>query len=576
MPQRQPNHSYGPPPPHQGYPNQYQQQHQQQYQDPRNPPLSHSHNQNLDARPMQHPLQTTQAPLPPPWPREQQFQTQGGGSRQYQTPPPLPPNGPLQHPFHPHHHHHMPPTQTTQATQLPSTSHILQAPWTPQPHQGSQAAQLQMAPQPFMTPQHHQVHQATAQMLQASGMPYMQPQMHPQSQHSPSTWSPASTRSQTHPHFTTHPLPSNEYPSSQHDWTSVRAGLHLTHLRSPRRCLSSRHQSPSAERTRYYQFFSKFILEPTEIRPCMAVTTLEFNISREDLDSLSLTTLSSESTGDEPIYEVPVSRHFNNSHRYRIRLCESLRQEEQPTFDPAEWSRTPTYWPPHFFFSFNDEPIHVRRKQHFHHDLPIELTDSLVEGKNTIKVNLPYFPQNLKENIAYFMAVELVTTLNHKSVRDLVISQPHITVEATKTEICRRLQKLETDEITIESDTLILSVTDIISSDKLVDIPVRGRECRHLECIDLQSWLDTRPSKWWQDEGEPSMVDSWACPICGMDARPCSLAVDDFFVEIRDKILESRKSNIKNIEMRADGTWSPIEEPDNDVGSSDRDGAQQR
>ncbi|KAK4065151.1 transcriptional regulator family: Zinc finger, MIZ-type [Trichoderma aggressivum f. europaeum] len=306
----------------------------------------------------------------------------------------------------------------------------------------------------------------------------------------------------------------------------------------------------------------------------MGVTTLEFNISQEELDRLSLTTLSSESTDDEPIYDVPVSRHFNKSHRYRIRLCESRSREGQPAFDPATWSRTPTYWPPHFFASFNDEIIQVRRRQHFHHDLPIELTDSLVEGKNTIKVNLPYFSQNLKKDIAYFMAVELVTTLNHSSVRDLVISGPHTTVEATKYEISRRLQRLETDEIVIESDTWIFSVTDIISS-KLVDIPVRGRECRHLECFDLQNWLDSRPTKWSQDEGEPSIVDCWACPLCGMDARPCSLMVDDFLVEIKNKILESGKSNVKKIEMRADGTWSPIEEPDDD-GSSDRDGAQRK
>ncbi|KAL7788430.1 hypothetical protein V8C43DRAFT_323704 [Trichoderma afarasin] len=581
--QQQPSHNYGPPPPHHHYyhlqhPPHHQDhphQHQYQHQDPRYRPHSHGQSPSLDARPMQHPLQPMQVPLPSPWPREQQVQTQGGGSRQYQTPPPLPPSSPYQHLSHPHYHHHMPPGQAAQAPQLPSAPHALQAPWTPQPHQVSRTSQLQMAPQPFMTPQHHQIHHAAAQMLQASGMQYMQPQLRPQNYYSPSTSSSASIRSQPRPQFTAYPISPYEYPTSPHHWTSVRAGLHLTRLRSPRRAPSSRDQSPSAERTRYYQFFSKFILEPTEIRPYMGVTTLEFNISQEELANLSLTTLSSGSTDDEPPYEVPVSRHFNNSHRYRIRLCESRQQEGQQTFDAATWSRIPTYWPPHFFFLFNDEIIHVRRRQHFHHDLPIELTDSLVEGKNTIKVNLPYFPQNLKKNVAYFMAVELVTTLNHNSVRDLVVSTPHTTVEATKYEISRRLQRVETDEIVIESDTMTISVADILSS-KLFDIPVRGRQCRHLECFDLQNWLNSRPSKWPQDVDEPSVVDCWACPLCGMDARPCNLLVDDFFVEIKEKILESGKSNTKKIEMRANGAWSPIEEPDGDDESSDRDGAQQK
>lgn len=307
----------------------------------------------------------------------------------------------------------------------------------------------------------------------------------------------------------------------------------------------------------------------------MGVSVLEFDLAQEDLDSLCTTRASSDSPVDEALMTgLPVSRHFNNSHRYRLRLCESRKKEGRKTFDEAAWSRGRTYWPPHIFVSVNEEIIHVRRKQHFHFDLPIELTDSLVKGKNTIKVNLPCFPQNVKQDIVYFMAVELIVTLDHDSVWDLVTSGPHISADATKNKIQRRLQRLETDEIVIKSDALTVAIADSFSS-KLFDIPVRGRNCPHLECIDLQNWLASRPSKKSQESGEPTMVDSWNCPICGLDARPSNLQVDDFFVEIKNKILESGRSNIKKIKMLADGTWTAMEEADEDGGSSDRDGAQQ-
>ncbi|KAM0257169.1 hypothetical protein ACHAQJ_004530 [Trichoderma viride] len=162
--------------------------------------------------------------------------------------------------------------------------------------------------------------------------------------------------------------------------------------------------------------------------------------------------------------------------------------------------------------------------------------------------------------------------MDHKSVCALVSSSPHISVDEAKSEIKRRLQ-LDTDEVIIKSDALTVTVADSFSS-KLFDIPVRGRNCRHLECIDLENWLNSRPSKSSREAGEPTMVDTWYCPICGEDARPDNLQVDDFFVEIKDKILKEGMGNVKKIEIVADGTWKAVEEADENA-TSDKDAVQQ-
>lgn len=303
----------------------------------------------------------------------------------------------------------------------------------------------------------------------------------------------------------------------------------------------------------------------------MGVSELEFFIEQEDLGRRPITSQPSELPAGELPMDLPVSRHFNHSQRYRLRMCGrgKLSDDGDTAFDTAKWAISRTYWPSHITISLNGEIICPLFKQHFHKDLPIELTNSLVKGVNTIRVHMPSFPQNIKENVAYFMAVELIVTLDHDSTRALVTSAPHINVDQTKAEIKRRLQ-LDIDEVIIHSDTLTVSVADSFSS-RLFDVPVRGRNCRHLECIDLENWLNSRPCKPSSEAGEPTMADTWGCPICGQDARPGNLQIDDYFVHIRDKLLEKRMSKVKKIQINVDGTWKAVEVADEHT-TSDKDG----
>lgn len=302
----------------------------------------------------------------------------------------------------------------------------------------------------------------------------------------------------------------------------------------------------------------------------MGVSELEFVIEQEDLSRRPVAIKPSELPVGELPMAVPVSRHFNHSQRYRLRMCEhrKLSDDEETSFDTAKWAISRTHWPPYIYLSLNGEIVSPLLKQHYHNDLPIELTNSLVKGANKVKVHIPSFPQNVKKDIAYFMSVELIVTLDHDSTHALVTSAPHISVDQTMTDIKRRLQ-LDTDEVIINSDTLTVAVTDSFSS-KLFEIPVRGRNCRHLECIDLENWLNSRPCKPSPEAGEPTMVDTWGCPICGEDARPGNLQIDDYFVDIRTKLLEQRMGNVKKIQITVDGTWKAVGVADENT-ASDKD-----
>jgi hypothetical protein len=53
------------------------------------------------------------------------------------------------------------------------------------------------------------------------------------------------------------------------------------------------------------------------------------------------------------------------------------------------------------------------------------------------------------------------------------------------------------------------------------------------------------------------MVDVWKCPICGGDARPYTLQVDNFFVDVRAKLADDNNLGVKAIWISADGSWRP-------------------
>jgi hypothetical protein len=50
--------------------------------------------------------------------------------------------------------------------------------------------------------------------------------------------------------------------------------------------------------------------------------------------------------------------------------------------------------------------------------------------------------------------------------------------------------------------------------------------------------------------------------MCGRDARPHRLHIDDFLVEVRAKLLADGKQRTKRIQAAADGGWVPVVEPE--------------
>ncbi|KAH7112648.1 hypothetical protein EDB81DRAFT_862650 [Dactylonectria macrodidyma] len=297
---------------------------------------------------------------------------------------------------------------------------------------------------------------------------------------------------------------------------------------------------------------------PVPIKPQIGLQTLCFNVPEDNIRKLT-------TKRDTP--GLPFCAYFEGSYRYRLRLC--MRPDQGTELEAADWAVSACYWPRHIFINVNSRVMGLSRKQHFHKDLPLELTDALVPGQNAIRISLPLVDENIaRAGSEYFVAVELVETRSHGSLRAMIETAEHTSMEETKEKMIRRLRPSDSDDIIVEDETLLVSLADPFSA-TMVETPVRGLKCLHLECFDLETWLQTRPSKpaqkgvgTSQTGPEPSMVDAWKCPICDLDARPTSLRIDGYFVQVRKELVGRGETNTKAITITADGKWTAAEEPD--------------
>ncbi|KAK2730506.1 miz zinc finger protein [Colletotrichum kahawae] len=379
-------------------------------------------------------------------------------------------------------------------------------------------------------------------------------------------------------------VPLDQIPHTPHEPKALANSLHQVDVRSPRRVPRElpMKDDPTPPQ-RHYQSVKSLALGPVATIPRWELHKFDFVVPDGKFDRLC--------TDRFPIgQQIPVSQYSTGSLRYRLRLCAIRLKSGQETVSESAWAVAPTYWPDHISVVVNKKVMKIRRKQHNGQDQPVELTTHLCRGSNAISVSIaPQACARKAADTTYFMAVEVVETLNHQSIFNMVTQRGVIPVESTRKLIQDRLKPSQNDgddELAVVGSDLSIDLADPFSS-TIYEIPVRGAACTHLECFDLGNWLNSRPSKpMCTSHGngcnrpcggvelgpEPSLVDRWKCPVCDGDARPYSLMMDSFMVEVRRKLGADGKLHTKTIFVAADGTWRPKVEEAGDDEDDDADG----
>ena len=334
--------------------------------------------------------------------------------------------------------------------------------------------------------------------------------------------------------------------------------LHQAHVRSPvlapTYLLGGKIPGPGHKYPKFYQSVMRLALEPSIIPATACISKFTFTVNEPELSLKAKDKIGSGSYHVARGYE-------RGTLQFRLRCVQS--KQDATAYSIAEWVITDTTWPETVFILVNGQAMEIRRKSHHAKDLPVDITSYILpassgEGStNQIRISTPR-SSKYNDLRTFFVAVEVVEILDHPQIIDKCHQQripASQTLNAIKNSLTGPTSD-EDDEITMVVSDLSIGLADPFTA-RIFDSPVRGSSCLHRECFDLETFLTTRKSKF---VGQPSLVDVWKCPLCGADARPYALQIDNFFVDVRAKLADDNNLGVKAIWISANGSWKPKSE----------------
>ena len=122
------------------------------------------------------------------------------------------------------------------------------------------------------------------------------------------------------------------------------------------------------------------------------------------------------------------------------------------------------------------------------------------------------------------------------------------------------------DDIVMLSQNLTIGVRDPITMSAIGPMPTRGLDCKHHECFDLGTFLESRERVRLPDDpykvlklptvkATITKPDVWRCPICRADARPHRLQLDNWMLGVRSELERTGQLDASRIIVEADGSW---------------------
>ncbi|KAH9876365.1 hypothetical protein J1614_003889 [Plenodomus biglobosus] len=297
----------------------------------------------------------------------------------------------------------------------------------------------------------------------------------------------------------------------------ARFGLHQAHLRSP----TPKAESPSP----LFYFIQGFIQRPVRLSEATrAIETLSFTLTAAEISRMA-----SQVTNEIGYCTRSVTEA---SKTLRLR-CIKWTGSELPS--EHDWAISATAWIPYSHFRFNDTGLEQRRKVHYGKDQPIDLTHLACEGINTLEVAVMTSSTDTTYT-NYLVAIEILGIQSLNSIKEQCLSSRRIPASSVLASIRQKLSvtsvnEEDDDDMAIVDSSLSISLLDPFSASCICAIPVRATSCAHIECFDLETFLNTRPRN-----GDISRADAWRCPICCADARPSQLIADGFLEDVQREL----------------------------------------
>lgn len=289
-----------------------------------------------------------------------------------------------------------------------------------------------------------------------------------------------------------------------------------------------------------FAFIKHLSMMPKRLGATLNHVKWVFEMSKGNVDAL---VKDDESSNSGP----PMRTVRKGSEYLRLRCTKGAGDDN---LSESDWVVQKNVWPPGVAALLNGKVLEFRRKAHHGDDIPVDVTRYVKEGENILQI--VYSNTRDQADNSYAIGLETIEITDSSTIK-----QGLTTLDAQDSlKRILRPTAVDPEELEVVGTTVLLDLTDPHTS-QIFSVPIRGKTCRHTQCFDLDIFLQTRRRKL---QTYPSMPDHFKCPVCGADARPQSLLMDMYFVELRAELEVMKRLDAKSVILDEHGSWRIKEE----------------
>lgn len=218
-----------------------------------------------------------------------------------------------------------------------------------------------------------------------------------------------------------------------------------------------------------------------------------------------------------------------------------------------------TNWPASVQVSVNATPLVIDRGENKTSHKPLYLKEVCQPGRNTIQITVSACC------CSHLFVLQLVHRPSVRSVLQGLLRKRLLTADHCIAKIkmnfnqspanSNNVSNNPNDRDSVEQTALKVSLKCPITFKKIT-LPARGHECKHIQCFDLESYLQLNCER-----------GSWRCPVCNKPAQLEGLEVDQYMWGILNT---ANNSDVDEVTIDAGANWKPAKNPAN-AGIKDED-----
>ncbi|XP_039749645.1 zinc finger MIZ domain-containing protein 1 [Pararge aegeria] len=211
-----------------------------------------------------------------------------------------------------------------------------------------------------------------------------------------------------------------------------------------------------------------------------------------------------------------------------------------------------TNWPASVQVSVNATPLIIDRGENKTSHKPLYLKEVCQPGRNTIQITVSACC------CSHLFVLQLVHRPSVRSVLQGLLRKRLLTADHCIAKIKMNFNQapanpnnnpnMPSDRDSVEQTALKVSLKCPITFKKIT-LPARGHECKHIQCFDLESYLQLNCER-----------GSWRCPVCNKPAQLEGLEVDQYMWGILNTL---NTSDVDEVTIDSGANWKATKIPTN-------------